>query len=167
MTAENLTLSVESVDYECRVDRLTDHLLNVDVKTVWLADADAVFTGDCADMGTQHATLTYTETTHLSFSWYGARFLKRAIAANVGDMTALPADVKVNAEATKGDDFTMTYVASDPDAITIDEDGVMTVHKTPEETVTITMSLEYGGHSYTDHLTVYITELELEVENNG
>ena len=43
----------------------------------------------------------------------------------------------------------------------------MTVHKAPEETATVTMTLEYGGHTYTDELIVYITELELEVENNG
>ena len=76
-------------------------------------------------------------------------------------MTALPADVVVNGEAA-GDDFTLTFTSTDPDAITIDADGVMTVHKAPEETAQITMTLVYGAHTYTDTLTVYITELEVE-----
>ena len=55
------------------------------------------------------------------------------------------------------------------DAVTVDEDGVMTVNKNAlknlgvsEETMTIEMKLEYEGKTFTDELIIYLTELEVE-----
>ena len=78
-------------------------------------------------------------------------------------MKALPASVTVNSEATK-DDFKLTFTPSDREAVSIDEDGVMTVNVNGEKTVTVKMTLEYDGHTYTDDLTVYITEKEVSTD---
>ena len=114
--------------------------------------------------------LPYKTAQHISFKWYGCRFNQRSMVVNPSDMKALPADVRVNSEATK-DDFKLTFTPSDKNAVSIDADGVMTVSKNavevlknPDEPVTITMTLEYEGKTYSDELTVYITELEVETD---
>ena len=43
----------------------------------------------------------------------------------------------------------------------------MTVEENYDEPVIVTMTLEYDGHVYTDQLTVYITEMELEAEGQN
>ena len=65
----------------------------------------------------------------------------------------------------------MTFTPSNKEAVSIDDDGVMTVSNNavdtlvaPDEIVTISMKLEYGGKTYTDELKVYITELEVETD---
>ena len=156
---------IESYEMHFRIDRVDDRLLSAEIRTALTLNGDAVLTEAYAPLtenGAAAFSLPYKTTAHVDFNWYGARFTERAIAAQPGDMTALPADVRVNGAAVAGEDFTLSFTASDPDAITIDADGVMTVHKAPEETVTVTMTLEYGAHTYTDALTVYITELEVE-----
>ena len=162
-TAE-VSAEAETYEMHFRIDRVRDRLLSVEIRTELRLTVEAELTEAYAPLlesGTRMtARLPYATTAHVDFSWYGAAFTERAIAARAGDMTALPADVKVNGEATK-EDYVLTFTSTDPEAITIDEDGVMTVHKAPEETVTVTMTLEYGGHTYTDDLTVYITELEV------
>ncbi len=171
VSAAEVTAEVQSCYLHFKIDRIADRLLNAEIHTELRFTADVTLTDAYAPLleGTAQTrvVLPYKTTQHVDFSWYGARFLERAIAAKAGDMTALPADVKVNEAAMAGEDFTLTFTPSDPNALSIDADGVMTVHKAPEETATVTMTLEYRGHTYTDELIVYITELELEVENNG
>ena len=110
--------------------------------------------------------LPYGTSQIVEFSYYGAHFTDEAIAVKPGDIKRLPAAVFVNENASK-DDFKLTFTSSDPEALTFDADGTMTVSKDAhEEKVTVSMTLEYEGKTYTDELTVFITELELEVEGN-
>ena len=85
-----------------------------------------------------------------------------------GFLKSLPADVRVNSGASQ-DEFKLTFTPSIENAVTIDEDGVMTVNKNAlknlgvtEETMTIEMKLEYEGKTFTDELIIYLTELEVE-----
>ena len=81
--------------------------------------------------------------------------------AKPDDIKALPLDVMVHSTATK-EDYALTFESSDPDAISIDETGVMTVHAAREEAITITATLNYDGHTYSVTLTLYHTELEVK-----
>lgn len=94
---------------------------------------------------------------------YGLRFTERQMAVEKKDMKALPLEVRVDSEATK-DEFKMTYTVSEDGILEIDEDGVMTVLNTKKEPVTVTATLEYDGHTYTDKLIVYATELEVKTD---
>ena len=98
---------------------------------------------------------------NINFHHYCLRFYEKQLVAKPDDIKALPLDVMVHSTATK-EDYTLTFDATDPDAISIDDTGVMTVHAAREEAITITATLEYDGHSYSDTLTLYVTELEVK-----
>lgn len=151
-----------------KIDRVQDHLLNVDYTRAYRIRATVTLNGEYKALlpegDTAEITLPYEVTERISFLHYGARFTERVMVVNPDDMKALPADVKVDAAATK-DDYTLTFDVSDPEALRVDPDGVMTVsHKAKEEPVTVTMTLEYDGHTYTDTMTIYITELEVATD---
>ena len=92
---------------------------------------------------------------------YGLSFSERQIAVQKGDTSALPLDVRVNSEATK-DSYSLSFKVSDEKAVSIGEDGVMEAIGSSDKPVTVTAVLEYDGHTYTDELTVYATELEVK-----
>ena len=163
--------SVDSAEIEVRewtlcakIDRVTDQLVSVDVTRDCTIRATCTLTDDYAALSpekTVDVSIPYRTHEIVRFSYYGVRFLQQAMAVKPGDMKALPASVTVNENATS-DEYTVTYDVSQPETMTIDADGVMTVEKACDDPVTITMTLDYDGHTYSDSLTVYITELEVE-----
>ncbi len=167
----------EGMSYSFRINRLTDEIANADINGSYKIKSSvqlkSEFTGLLPaeqDSMIADIELPYKTAQHISFKWYGCRFNQRSMVVNPSDMKALPADVRVNSEATK-DDFKLTFTPSDKNAVSIDADGVMTVSKNavevlenPDEPVTIKMTLEYEGKTYSDELTVYITELEVETD---
>ena len=148
-----------------KIDRVTDQILNVDVSKDYQLKTSFTLKEEYSslmpDGGAAQLEMPYKTALRVGFKWYGARFTQRSMAVSPDDMKALPASVVVNAEATK-EDYTLTFEPSDKEALTIDEDGVMTVEKAADEPVTVKMTLEYNGHTYTDELLIYITELEVE-----
>ena len=164
MTIDALEIIPVDETVNCKVDRLSDDLLNVKITknyriqaTVTLGDDFAALSeGGKADVEFPYATVEY-----INFHHYGLRFYEKQLVAKPDDIKALPMDVTVHSTATK-EDYTLTFDATDPDAISIDDTGVMTVHAAREEAITITATLNYDGHVYSDTLTLYVTELEVK-----
>lgn len=167
MTVESFAVKPETEEVTCTIDRPTDDLLNLTVKTSYTLTVLVRFTDAYAALGSEPVEITvpYETTLVADFQHYGARFTERQIAENKGAMQALPMEVVVHSTATK-DDYTLTFDISNPEAIEVDADGVMRVHEVCDEPVTITMTLQYDGHTYTDTLTVYLTELEIPTTVN-
>ena len=163
---ENVEITAESRTVSIKIDRVADRILTVDISTVYSVKADASFTDDYKALASGESvefTMPYKTNEHIGFSCYGATFTQPAMAVKKGDMKALPASVTVNSEATK-EDYKLTFEPSDKSAVSIDEDGVMTVNADGEKEITVTMTLEYDGHTYTDDLTVYITGMEVATD---
>ena len=164
MTLRIPGITVDSVRYSFKIDRLTDQIVSMDVEKVYKIGAEVSFTGVYIGLGNQMTGWTYTHTQRSTFRWYGANFTARQMVVKKGDMKALPADVRIP-ENTPNEDFELTFEPSVPDVLSIDPDGVMTVDALCDEPVTVTMTLKYDGETYTDTMTIYITELE--VAKNG
>ena len=162
-------IEMQSVSMSFVIDRASEELKSVEIRRDMLVTTTIVLTDESADLLGQKEgkiVLPYGTSQIVEFSYYGAHFTDEAIAVKPGDIKRLPAAVFVNENASK-DDFKLTFTSSDPEALTFDADGTMTVSKDAhEEKVTVSMTLEYEGKTYTDELTVFITELELEVEGN-
>ncbi len=164
LTIESFVITPTGETVNCKVDRLSDDLQSVKVTknyqikaTVRLGDDYAAL----ADGGRADVEFPYTTVENINFHHYCLRFFEKQLVAKPDDIKALPLDVMVHSTATK-EDYTLTFESSDPDAISIDETGVMTVHAAREEAITITATLNYDGHTYSDTLTLYITELEVK-----
>ena len=167
----------EELSYSFKINRITDEISNVDISGKYKIKSILQLKPDFAgllpaeqDSMIASVELPYNTDQHISFKWYGCRFTQRSMAVKPSDMKALPADIRVNSEATK-DDFKLTFTPSVQDAVSIDADGVMTVSKNAvqvlagsDEPVIINMKLDYEGKTYSDDLIVYITELEVETD---
>ena len=165
-TVEDAELTPQRVQYKYKVFRPLDQLVSLEITRTYQVRAtllpDEVFAPLITDGGkTAAVELPYESTEKISFKHYGAYFTQSSIVRNPGDMDALPASVTVG-DDTAPEDFTLTFTPSADGLVEIDSDGVMTVKGVQEDPLTVTMTLVYGGHTYTDTLTVYLTELEVE-----
>lgn len=170
LTVRNTEITVQNVEIRFQIDRLTDRMLYAEVSRAYEITADFTLTDDyaalLADTGAKDATVTfpYRATERVSFMWYGLRFTVDYMEQKPDDIMTLPLEIHVNGAAVQGEDFNVTYTASDPATMEFDEEGTMTVLKMNDvsktEGITVTATLEYGGKTYTDELTVYITDLD-------
>ncbi len=162
---KDITATVKSYTMSFKIDRVYSQLTDASVTKTYEIKATVAPTGDYSGLLPDGQTqadviLPYETVQRIHFNHYCARFTERNIAVKVNDMKALPLNVTVNSEATK-DDYKLTFDFSRDGIVEIDEDAVMTVSKASDEPVIITVNLDYDGHSYTDNLTVYITEMEV------
>ena len=95
----------------------------------------------------------------------GVQFPFKEVEASVGESVHLITDLRLP-EEEKEDDYTLTYETSAPDAVSIDEKGMITVLKAAAQPVTIKVTLNCSGHTYSDEMTVRITA-ETEGTTNG
>ena len=158
-------IETESVTMCFEIEAINEELLSVETKRDLRVRTSIRLTDDAAALLEQREgtiVLPYGTTQRIEFKHYGAHFTQPAIAVKPKDIKALPAKVVVRSDATKAD-YSLTFTASEPSLLSFDEDGVMTVGKeATDDPVTVTMTLVYNGHTYTDKLTVYITRLEVE-----
>ena len=163
----NIEIKVKSFSICFAIDRIREELVSVDIlRDLRVAAGFHLQDRSAALSDTPDGTvvLPYGTVQKIGFKHYGAHFTERAIAVQPGDIKALPAAVRVANEATKAD-YTLRFVSSDPYALSFDEDGVMTVGKeTSDDPITVTMTLEYEGHTYTDDLIVYISQWEVATD---
>jgi len=165
-TVENAEFEVKSVTMSFKVFRPLDQLSSLEVTRSYRVKADIELTDTFRALssdGKAQVELPYESTEKISFKHYGAYFAQSCVVHNKGDMNALPAKVTVKEEAT-ADDYELSFSVSEDGYVEIDSDGVMTVNDISENPLTVTMTLKFNGHTYTDDLLVYLTQLEVATD---
>ena len=158
-------ITAQSAKEKYTIDRVTDDLLRAELSHTYRIRAEVrpkdAYRALLPEQETFSVEFPYTVKQTLSFRHYGVRFTQRAVAVQPGDRQSLPAEFAVR-DAKAADEYSLTFTPDVQDVLEFDSDGVMTVLKTCDTPVTVTMTLQYGAHTYTDYITVYITELEVE-----
>jgi hypothetical protein len=170
LTVNGAELEVREVAYRFSIDRLRDQLLSAEITRVCSVTAEATLTDAYGALAQSDGakrftvTLPYRVTEHIDFMWYGLRFTEDYLEQQPDDMITMPLEVYVNGAAVQGEDFTLTYEISDPETLEIDKDAVLTVYKTNDVSATegihVTGVLTYDGKTYTDEITIYVTDME-------
>ena len=158
-----VSVRLQRVTENYTADRVSGALLDAEFVRVFRIRAEVLPTAQTDGLLPQEPTqieLPYTTKTSVHFFFFFARFTSPVLVVRPGDEEALPAQVTVHADATKAD-YTLSFTTDAPDVLSIDADGVMHVRTGSPDPIGVTMTLQYDGHTYTDHLTVYITELEV------
>lgn len=168
LTVKSLDITSDSLTASFEISSYNDMLTYTEIKCSSAVKGTYDFVGDYRIISekTEELTIPYEKVEKISFFHYGIHFSEAQIAVQKNDVEALPLEVRVNAETTK-DDYKLTFDVSEDGKIEIDEDGVLTVVDTQEEPLTVTATLEYDGHTYSDELTVYATELEVNTDEQG
>ena len=163
LTVERAEIVPVSASVRMEIDRFSDRLLTAEVQNAYRVHATVRLAEGYRALSAQETveiTLPYETVRHMTLTHFGARFTERAIAVNPGDRKTLPVEVTVREDASE-DDYTLVFTSSAPDVLTFDSDGMTTVERLADEPVTVTMTLRYDGHVYTDTLTVYVTQWEV------
>ena len=168
LSVESLDLVATSYTVNFKISYADDMLTRFEIRHGVTAKAAVQFTEDYKALseGTVDFEIPLEAVHGVDLFHYGLRFTERQMAVQKSDMKALPLEVRVDAETTK-ENYNLTFEVSDDGILEIDKDGVMTVIGTQEEPVTVTATLEYDGHTYTDKITIYATELEVKTDEPG
>lgn len=142
-------------------------------------------TNDTSETGgvTVTATLeyegkTYTDEmiiyiTKLDKTTAGVRFYEDAFSVAVGSTVPMPSDIRVpineQAENKSEEEYELRVDISDPEALSVEIDGkelYATGLKTTDAPVTVSVTMDCGGHTYLAEIPVTITQ-GTEADNNG
>ncbi|MBE6835129.1 MAG: hypothetical protein E7515_02620 [Ruminococcaceae bacterium] len=165
LSVSSLEVVPEGFTARFKIGYADDSLVWVEIKQNVRVKAKVDFTADYKALSDKTAEfeIPLEKTVSIDLFSYGLDFTERQIALQVGDSSALPLDVRVNSETTKGE-YKLSFTVSDDKALTIDADGVAEAIGPSKEPLTVTATLEYEGHTYSDKLTVYTTELEVKTD---
>ena len=168
LTVKSLDITSSALTVSFRISNYNDMLTHTEIKCSSAVRATFDFVGDYRIISdkTEEITIPYETVEMIDFFHYGVHFTEAQLAVQKKDIKALPLEVRVNAETTK-DDYKLTFEVSEDGILDISEDGVMTVVGTKEEPLTVKATLEYDGHTYSDELTVYATEMEVKTDEQG
>ena len=166
LTVASLDIVPEGFTASFKIAYYNDLLVHTEFKRNTVIKAAVSFTDAYKALGegeNEQFELPYETVQSIDFFNYGIHFTSRQLALQKSDMQALPLEVRVNSNATK-EDYKLTFDVSKDGLLEIDKDGVMTVKGAQEEPVTVTATLEYDGHTYSDSLIVYATEMEVKTD---
>ncbi len=165
LSVASLDIAPESITAKFKIRYADDSLEWAEIKQNVTIKADVDFTADYKALSAETAKLEipFEKTESFDLFHYGLRFAERQLALQTGRTLSLPLDVRVNSETTK-ENYTLSFDVSDDGILEIDSTGVMNVVGAKDTPVTVTATLEYDGHTYTDKLIVYATELEVKTD---
>ena len=162
LKVSSFNIEAEGFEAVFKIAYYNDMLVSVELKQNLKINAAVDFINEYAPLSdkTADVSVPYEKVTEIDFMHYGIHFTDRQTVVKKDYIEAVPLEVRVNSETTQ-DDFTLTFKTSKDGILDIDSDGVMNVTGTSEKPVTVTAELKYAGHTYTDTLIVYATEMEV------
>jgi hypothetical protein len=111
--------------------------------------------------------------TKLDKTTAGVRFYEDSFSVAVGATAPMPSDIRVpvneSAESRSEEEYELFIEISDPDALSVEIDGkelYATGLKATDAPVTVTVTMDCGGHTYSAEIPVTITQ-GTEAANNG
>lgn len=134
------------------VDRATDHIKNLSFIKRLGINASADFEGDWAVLGGVNASFELTQNDSFSFTWPGIELDEHKIYIEPKGTDNLIAALTC-AEPTK---MTVSWSSSDPDTVSVDDEGYLKACKTDGGKAVITASYEFNGRTYTDSCEVTV-----------
>lgn len=117
--------------------------------------ADVVFRDDLDELGTQNLSLVYTVREKKSLTYAGISIKQDNISLEGNGFQTLGISANVS-ENCGPDDYRLTFTSSDESILKADQNGMIEAVSISDKPVTVTATLEYLGHTYTDTCTVYV-----------
>lgn len=155
----NGSLSLTKLDREYReltvsftVDRPTDKLKELSFTKKLGVALTASFEGAWAQLGTEDISFDFTQSDYFRFTWPGIELNEHEMSLEPKGTDNLIAALTC-AEPTK---MTVVWITSDPDVVTVDDEGYLKACKTDGGKATITASYEFNGKIYKDSCEVSV-----------
>lgn len=147
-------LSVKELKIFAKVNRLTDEILYINFEKTYAVNADVTFAGELEVFGSKMIDFDYKVCERYEYRYAGIRFAQNSVTVAPGAETALTVAAVIENDSV----YTVTFASSDESVATVDEMGYVKGIKASNTPVTITVTLEYLGETFTDQCTVIIND---------
>ena len=146
--------AVKELKVFAKVNRLTDEIQFINFEKTYAVSADVSFAAELEVFGSKKIDFDYKVTERCEYRYAGISFAQASVTVAPGEETALT----VAAVIENDSEYTVTFTSSDESVATIDEMGYVKGIKLSDTPVTITVTLEYLGETFTDECTVIISD---------
>ena len=147
---------VKELKIFAKVNRLTDEILYVNFEKTYAVTADVIFANELEVFGSKKLEFDYRVCEKYEYHYAGISFAQNSVTVAPGDETALT----VAAVIENDSEYTVTFTSSDEAVAAVDEMGYVKGIKNSDTPVTITVTLEYLGETFTDECTVIVNDDE-------
>lgn len=147
-------ITVKELKIFAKVNRLTDEILYVNFEKTYAVTADVIFANELEVFGSKKLEFDYRVCEKYEYHYAGISFAQNSVTVAPGDETALT----VAAVIENDSDYAVTFTSSDESVATVDEMGYVKGIKASSNPVTITVTLEYLGETFTDECTVIVND---------
>ena len=151
-TVRSAQITPNDFNIEATSDRFNDQIENIRFIRSYHVQLDVDFAGKLAAFGSDTISFDFKVTDKYDFKWAGISFNDKSVVIGYGESLELP----VNAVINNDSDYKVSFVSSDTVLVTVDELGYVTGNVLSETPVTVTVTLEYLGNTYTDECTVLV-----------
>ncbi len=156
IAADSYQISAPRLCIKAKVNRITDEIEWIELEKIYTVTADVTFKGELAVFGKKNISFDYKVTEKTEYFYAGIRFAENSVTVSPDTEATL----SVNAVIENDSDYKVTFTSSDSSVVTVDEMGYIKGIKASDKPVTITVTLEYLGETFTDECTVSVTEAD-------
>ena len=149
-------VAIKELKIFAKFNRLTDEILFINFEKTYSISADVTFANELEIFGSKKIDFDYKVNERYEYRYAGISFAQTAVTVAPGDETTL----SVAAVIENDSEYTVTFASSDKSVATVDEMGYLKGIKASDKPVTITVTLEYLGETFTDECTVTVSDGE-------
>ena len=153
---ESYDVNVKQLNIYAKINRLTDEIQYINFEKTYSVETVIAFESELQILGVKKLDFEYKVTEKFEYKYAGISLAQAAVTVAPGDEAALA----VAAVIENDSDYTVSFTSSDEAVATVDEMGYVKGLKASDSPVTITVTLEYLGETFTDECTVFVGEAE-------
>ncbi len=158
---DNFYGNPESIVVKAKVNRTNDKIEYINVIRSYAVTFDGKFINRAEFLGEKKISFYYTVTDTYEYSYAGISFIEDLVTIGVDEEYML----NVNAVIDDDSEYSVEFVSSDEDIITVDEMGYIKGIKNSDTPVIITVKLNYLEETFTDTCIVNVSENKGGVDN--
>lgn len=161
-TADMLTVKSSDITYDsfainAKAEKATDKLDYVTFTRSCTVKLNVEFIGEYQKLGISEIGFVLTVSETYDYTWAGIEFTSDRIMLYKGEDNMLGIAAVIADDADR-DDYELTFSSSDPDIVSVDNEGNIEGIEISPEPVTVTVTFKYCGHTYTDTCLAYVTK---------
>ena len=143
-------------EYSLSADTVTGKIISFSVKRYYSYSSNIAFKNTLAPVGVTPFEMEISFSENYEFSYAGIEIAEDIITLGVGDYQTLSVTPYVE-EGLSEDEYSLSFSTYDK-YLTVDQNGQITAKMIYDHPVTVRVTLNYLGQSFSDTCTVYIVE---------
>jgi len=155
LDVESCEIKANGAKVEGKTNRLNDRIQNLSLSTDYTVQLTLSFKGDYAKLGKGTLTFDITVKEKYSYTWVEVTIEEDSMTIKPGEEEQLTVSAVISDKASEKD-YKLSFKVSDESVASVDKDGYVKGLKISKEPVTVTITLEYLGNTYTDNCELFV-----------